>query len=123
MVLGALLVQEFEGYSRELAWVGLFNWLPFFWAFWGFQPYLATAAARRRVALALVAAFEACGAEAELLPESDAETLELVKDAVGSVRVDIEAMLSVGLPNTPMSITSALLPRTANCWRRCSRTS
>ena len=34
---------------------------------------------------------------------TDADTLELVKDAVGSVRVDIEAMLSVGLPNTPMA--------------------
>ena len=55
MVLGALLVQEFEGYSRGLAWVGLFNWLPFFWGFWGFQPYLATPEARRRVGLALVA--------------------------------------------------------------------
>lgn len=31
------------------------------------------------------------------------DTLELVKDAVGSVRVDIESMLSVGLPNTPMA--------------------
>ena len=55
MVLGALLVQEFEGYSRGLAWVGLFNWLPFFWGFWGFQPYVATPEARRRVGLALVA--------------------------------------------------------------------
>lgn len=34
---------------------------------------------------------------------TDADTLELVKDAVGSVRVDIESMLSVGLPNTPMA--------------------
>jgi len=41
--------------SGWLAWVGLANWLPFFWAFWGFQPYLATPAARRRVALWLVA--------------------------------------------------------------------
>lgn len=41
--------------SGPLAWVGLGNWLPFFWAFWGFQPYLLTPAARRRVALALVA--------------------------------------------------------------------
>lgn len=41
--------------SGWLAWVGLGNWLPFFWAFWGFQPYLCTPAARRRVALALVA--------------------------------------------------------------------
>jgi hypothetical protein len=41
--------------SGWLAWVGLANWLPFFWAFWGFQPYVATPAARRRVALWLVA--------------------------------------------------------------------
>ncbi|MDO9226444.1 MAG: amino-acid N-acetyltransferase [Pseudomonadota bacterium] len=34
---------------------------------------------------------------------TDAEALEHVKDAVGSVRVDIESMLSVGLPNTPMA--------------------
>ena len=51
MVLGCL-----QASSGWLAWVGLGNWLPFFWAFWGFQPYLATAAARRRVALVLVAA-------------------------------------------------------------------
>jgi amino-acid N-acetyltransferase len=34
---------------------------------------------------------------------TDGDTLELVKDAVGSVRVDIESILSVGLPNTPMA--------------------
>ena len=34
---------------------------------------------------------------------TDADTLERVKDAVGSVRVDIESLLSVGLPNTPMA--------------------
>jgi O-antigen ligase len=42
-------------YSGWLAWVGLGNWLPFFWAFWGFQPYLATPEARRRVGWMLVA--------------------------------------------------------------------
>ena len=41
--------------SGWLAWIGLANWLPFFWAFWGFQPYLESAAARRRLALWLVA--------------------------------------------------------------------
>ena len=56
MLLGAVLVQGFEGYSRGLAWAGLFNWLPFFWGFWGFQPYLASPAARRRVGQWLVAA-------------------------------------------------------------------
>lgn len=50
MVAGAAV-----SYSGWLAWVGLGNWLPFFWAFWGFQPYLATAEARRRVGWMLVA--------------------------------------------------------------------
>ena len=50
-----LQAQQLPDYSPSLAWVGLFNWLPFFWAFWGFQPYMADSAARRRVALALVA--------------------------------------------------------------------
>jgi hypothetical protein len=56
LLVAALMVLScFFSYSGWLAWVGLGNWLPFFWAFWGFQPYLATAAARRRVALVLVA--------------------------------------------------------------------
>ncbi|MFZ9607532.1 MAG: O-antigen ligase family protein [Vulcanococcus sp.] len=50
MVLGCLGAS-----SGWLAWVGLGNWLPFFWAFWGFQPYVATPEARRRMALWLVA--------------------------------------------------------------------
>ena len=55
MLLGAAASQAFASYQPWLAWVGLGNWLPFFWGFWGFQPYLATPAARRRVALWLVA--------------------------------------------------------------------
>ena len=59
MVVGAAALtfrsQEVPDYPVSLAWFGLFNWLPFFWAFWAFQPYLADGAARRRVALALVA--------------------------------------------------------------------
>jgi O-antigen ligase len=50
MVLGC-----FRALSGWLAWVGLGNWLPFFWAFWGFQPYLATPQARRRMGLWLLA--------------------------------------------------------------------
>ncbi len=50
MLLGCLGAE-----SGWLAWVGLGNWLPFFWAFWGYQPYLATAGARRRAGLALLA--------------------------------------------------------------------
>lgn len=34
---------------------------------------------------------------------TDLATLEAVKQAVGQVRVDIEALLSMGLPNTPMA--------------------
>ncbi len=49
-----MLIGSFSAYSGWLAWVGLANWLPFFWAFWGFQPYLLTAEARRRCALWLV---------------------------------------------------------------------
>jgi O-antigen ligase len=50
MLLGAPLA-----FSGSLAWVGLANWLPLFWAFWACQPYLASPAARRRVALWLLA--------------------------------------------------------------------
>ncbi|WP_259702676.1 MULTISPECIES: O-antigen ligase family protein [Synechococcales] len=56
VVVAALMVLGcFRATSGWLAWVGMGNWLPFFWAFWGFQPYLITPAARRRVALWLVA--------------------------------------------------------------------
>ena len=34
---------------------------------------------------------------------TDSQFLDVVTDAVGSVRVNIEALLSQGLPNTPMS--------------------
>ena len=50
MVLGC-----FGAVRADLAWAGLANWLPFFWGFWGFQPYVAEAEARRRAALWLVA--------------------------------------------------------------------
>jgi O-antigen ligase len=49
-----MLLGCFQAESGWLAWVGLANWLPFFWAFWGFQPYLATAEARRRAGQALL---------------------------------------------------------------------
>ncbi len=50
-----MLLGCFRASSGALAWVGLGNWLPFFWGFWGFQPYVVTSAARRRVALWIVA--------------------------------------------------------------------
>ena len=34
---------------------------------------------------------------------TDAEALECVKSAMGVTRIEIEAMLSQGLPNTPMA--------------------
>ena len=52
---GLLLAAATQGASGELAWWGLFNWLPFFWGFWGWQAYLETPAARRRCSGWLVA--------------------------------------------------------------------
>ena len=37
---------------------------------------------------------------------TDEETLEVVKQAVGSLRIQIEALLSMGLPNSPMAQAS-----------------
>ncbi len=50
MVIGCV-----GSYSGALAWAGMGNWLPFFWGFWGFQPYVHSAEARRRSALWLIA--------------------------------------------------------------------
>ncbi len=50
MIFGSI-----RAYSGWLAWIGLANWLPFFWAFWAFQPFLANTTARRRSAFWLVA--------------------------------------------------------------------
>ena len=50
MLIGACLAD-----TGGLAWAGLGNWLPFFWAFWAFQPHLATENQRRDAAWMLVA--------------------------------------------------------------------
>ena len=52
---GLMLLGCFSAVRADLAWAGLANWLPFFWGFWGFQPYVAEAGARRRTALWMVA--------------------------------------------------------------------
>ena len=46
MIVSSILV-PFNGiqfykdtWDLKLTWIGLFNWIPFFWVFWGFQPYL-----------------------------------------------------------------------------------
>ena len=49
-----MIVGSLRSYSGWLAWIGLFNWLPFFWCFWGLQPYLLTPQRRRQCALLLV---------------------------------------------------------------------
>ena len=49
-----MIVGSIRSYSGWLAWIGLFNWLPFFWCFWGLQPYLLTPQRRRQCALLLV---------------------------------------------------------------------
>tara|TARA_Y100001968_G_scaffold32020_1_gene24659 strand:- start:704 stop:1987 length:1284 start_codon:yes stop_codon:yes gene_type:complete len=49
-----MLIGCIRSYTGWLAWLGLFNWLPFFWCFWGFQPYLLTPQRRRQCASWLV---------------------------------------------------------------------
>ena len=41
--------------SGALAWAGLANWLPFFWAYWACRPHLETVKQRRQAAWMLVA--------------------------------------------------------------------
>ena len=55
MSAGLMILGCFQAHDQALAWVGLGNWIPFFWGFWGFQPYVLSGEARRRCALWLVA--------------------------------------------------------------------
>ena len=41
--------------NPSLTWIGLGNWLPFFWCFWGFQAYLDTQEKRKNCGLILIA--------------------------------------------------------------------
>ena len=50
-----MLIGSFQAETGALAWAGLANWLPFFWAFWAFQPHLASETQRRDAAWMLVA--------------------------------------------------------------------
>ena len=43
-----MLIGCIHSHSGWLAWLGLFNWMPFFWCFWGLQPYLLTTERRRK---------------------------------------------------------------------------
>ena len=49
MILGC-----FNAYSGWLAWVGLANWLPFFWVFWSARDYLSSSLSRKKSALILL---------------------------------------------------------------------
>ncbi len=49
-----MLIGSFKAYTGWLAIVGLGNWLPFFWAFWAFQPYLRDSQQRKIVALCIL---------------------------------------------------------------------
>lgn len=55
LVTAFMLAGCFRAERTSLAWAGLANWLPFFWGFWGFQPYVSTVASRRKAAQWLVA--------------------------------------------------------------------
>ncbi len=35
-----LINKDIDSFQKTTIWVGLSNWLPFFWCFWGFQPFL-----------------------------------------------------------------------------------
>ena len=39
---------------RSLSWISLINWIPFFWCYWGFQPYLQNYKQKKMVAKILV---------------------------------------------------------------------
>jgi len=39
---------------RSLSWISLINWIPFFWCYWGFQPYLQNDKQKKMVAKILV---------------------------------------------------------------------
>jgi len=43
-----MLLGAFNAYSGSLAWIGLANWIPFFFCYWAFQPYLLNPQARKR---------------------------------------------------------------------------
>ena len=45
-----LIIKEF----RFLSWISLINWIPFFWLFWGFEPYLKEPQVRKTIAKFLV---------------------------------------------------------------------
>ena len=41
-------------YEKNLSFIGLFNWLPLFWIYWGFQPYLLTKNSRKKTLFLII---------------------------------------------------------------------
>ena len=43
------------GFNSQLDWLGILNWIPLFWCFWGFQYYLKTTQAKQRFSFCFIA--------------------------------------------------------------------
>mgnify|MGYP001248144685 CR=1 FL=1 len=43
-----------EIWNSNLSFIGLANWLPFFWLFWAFQPFVNSSSRRKKLALVLI---------------------------------------------------------------------
>ena len=52
---GLMLIGACFAETGSLAWAGLANWLPFFWGFWAFRPFLEDREHRHRAALMVLA--------------------------------------------------------------------
>ncbi len=49
------LINNFEEiWDPKLSFIGIFNWLPFFWIFWAFQAYLDSGSKRKLFAISLI---------------------------------------------------------------------
>ena len=57
MILSCIInyqqINNFE-YEKNSTFISLLNWIPFFWCFWGFQPYLKTTEKRKRCLLLIL---------------------------------------------------------------------
>jgi len=59
LMIISCLVQKTQNYypfdyENNLSFIGLFNWLPLFWIFWGFQPYLSTKQLRKKTLFLII---------------------------------------------------------------------
>ena len=60
MILNSLLLtlkiipMDFEILNPKLIWIGLLNWIPYFWTFWAFQYFSFSSAQRKSIGLVLL---------------------------------------------------------------------